>query len=96
MSKKPCTKLCFRKRSGHKVISNVFGAKLVLLKVGIISKVSVISKLVYHLKISIISKVSITSKLVFHLKISIISKLVLNLKPIIKKVSIKKGTIIKS
>ena len=51
MSKKPRAKLCFRKRSGQ--ISKVLWGKLVLLKVSIISKVSITSKFVYHLKVSI-------------------------------------------
>ena len=51
MSKKPRAKLCFRKWFGQ--ISKVLWGKLVLLKVSIISKVSITSKFVYHLKVSI-------------------------------------------
>ena len=65
-------KLCFRTRSWHYVICNVHCAKLVLLKV------SIISKLVHHLKVSIILKLVLTklelsvSKTLVLLKVSII------------------------
>ena len=59
MSKKPCAKLRFRERSGHEEISHVICARLVLLKVSIISKVSFILKLLYHFKSQFYLKISI-------------------------------------